>query len=105
VDRSRDAPSVHVDRIVPIEEARRTMAQGVLVRLCRVEGDVLERLRRQVEASSGPLPLVLEFRPDADTLARVKAGPLWTVAPTDALVERLGSLPEVTGWEFLARAP
>ena len=33
LDRTREEPSVQVDRIVPVEDAPREMAQGVLVRL------------------------------------------------------------------------
>ena len=51
------------------------------------------------------LPLVLEFEPEPQTLARVKAGPGWAVSPTDDLLAQLGALPEVTAAEFLAKHP
>ncbi|MDF1701503.1 MAG: DNA polymerase III subunit alpha [Planctomycetota bacterium] len=105
VDRNREMPSLHVDKIVPIEEARRVKAQGVLVRLRAIQGDVLDRLKQTVTASAGELPLVLEFEPEPRTVARVKAGPGWSVEPTDQLLDALDALPEVVGAEFLARTP
>ena len=105
VDRNRESPSVHVDKLVPIEEAKRVMAQGVLVRLKAIQGDVLDRLKQTVSASAGELPLVLEFEPEPHTLARVKAGPSWGVAPSDELLEAIGQLPEVANVEFLAKTP
>jgi DNA polymerase-3 subunit alpha len=105
VDRTRDIPSVHVDRLVPVEDASRTLARGVLVRLESVEASVLERLREAVTAARGDLPLVLEFKPDRKTVARVKAGPSWQVEATEDLLERLSDMPEVRAAEFLARAP
>jgi len=105
VDRSRDVPSVHVNRVVPVEEASRTLARGVLVRLHDIDGSVLERLREAVSAAAGPLPLVLEFNPDPDTVARVKAGPGWGVEASEDLLANLDAMPEVAGAEFLARAP
>ncbi|MDA1193996.1 MAG: DNA polymerase III subunit alpha, partial [Planctomycetota bacterium] len=105
VDRSRESPNVRVDRVVPIEEARRIMAQGVLVRLGAIQGDVLERLKQAVTAARGDLPLVLEFEPEPSTLARVKAGPAWRVAASDELLAALGAVPGVRAAEFLARTP
>jgi DNA polymerase-3 subunit alpha len=105
LDRQREAPSVRVDRVVPIEEARRVLAQGVLVRLSSVEGDVLDRLKQTVTAAAGSLPLVLEFRPEPRTVARVRAGPAWGVQASDDLLDRLGALPEVATAQFLARTP
>ncbi|MDJ0521611.1 MAG: DNA polymerase III subunit alpha [Planctomycetota bacterium] len=105
VSRDRDTPSIHVNRVVPIDEASRVMAQGVLVRLKDVEGDVLTRLKTAVAEATGSLPLVLEFRPEPETVARVKAGPSWGVEASEQLLANLDALPEVEGAEFLARSP
>jgi DNA polymerase-3 subunit alpha len=105
LDRSREEPSVQVDRIVPVEEAPREMAQGVLVRLQEVEPEALRRLHATVADRPGGLPLVIEFRPEPDTVARVKAGPTWSVAASDDLLGRLAALPDVEGAEYLAREP
>jgi DNA polymerase-3 subunit alpha len=105
LDRSREVPSVHVNRIVPVEDADRMLAQGVLVRLRAVGADVLRRVHETVTASTGPLPLVLEFRPEPETVARVRAGPAWSVEASEDLLARLGALPQVEGAEYLARTP
>ncbi len=105
LDHSRETPSVHVNRIVPVEEASRSLAEGVLVKLRSAEQDALARLREAVAHAAGPLPLVLEFEPEPRTRARVKAGPSWSVSATDDLLERLGELPDVEGAEYLARSP
>jgi DNA polymerase III alpha subunit len=105
LDRTREEPSVQVDRIVPVEDAPREMAQGVLVRLANAHEPVLTRLRETVTSAPGALPLVIEFRPEPGTLARVKAGPAWCVAAGEDLLSRLGALPEVETVEYLARTP
>jgi DNA polymerase-3 subunit alpha len=105
VSRDRDTPSVHVNRVVPIDEASRVMAQGVLVRLSAVEGDVLARLKVAVAEATGSLPLVLEFHPEPETVARVKAGPAWGVEASEQLLANLDALPEVEAAEFLAKSP
>ena len=56
-------------------------------------------------SAPGGLPLVIEFRPEPGTLARVKAGPAWCVAAGDDLLDRLGALPDVEAVEYLARTP
>ncbi|MDJ0976141.1 MAG: DNA polymerase III subunit alpha [Planctomycetota bacterium] len=105
VDLGREEPNVHVNRIIPIEVAPRLMAQGVLVRLGKVERPVLDGIRTAVSMRTGPLPLVLEFEAEPETLARVKAGAAWSVAPTEDLLDRLAAVPHVASAEFLARAP
>jgi DNA polymerase-3 subunit alpha len=105
VDTTRETPSVQVDRLIPIEEAPREMARGVLVRLRRADGAALDALRRAVRQSPGALPLVLEFQVDEATLARVKAGPQWSVGAQDGLLERLAALPPVEAADWLATAP
>ncbi len=105
VDTTRETPSVQVDRIVPVEDAPRDMARGVLVRLRQADGPVLDRLQTEIQSAPGALPLVLEFLADDETLARVKAGPAWSVAADDALLERLAGVPDVDTAEYLARAP
>jgi DNA polymerase-3 subunit alpha len=105
VDRAREEPSLQVDRIVPIEEAPRVLARGVLVRLERADGDALGRLRGAIGSSPGDLPVVLEFRPEEGAVARVKAGPSWAVAPTERLLPLLRALPDVAAAEYLTRDP
>lgn len=105
VDRSREAPSVHVDRLARVEQAASAFAQGLLVRLRRTGDEALSRVERALGSRRGPLPVVLEFRPEGGLLARVKAGPGWAIEPSVDLLEHLGRLPEVEGAEFLARAP
>jgi len=105
VDHSREPSGLHVDRLVPIEEAPRTLAQGVLVRLHDVEAPTLERLKSTCGANHGPLPVVIEFAPESDAVARVKAGHEWGVEASESLIVGLCGDPSVERAEFLARAP
>ena len=106
VDLSRDAPSLHVDRLIPVEEAPRRLAQGVLLRLESVDEERLDKLRTLLQRHAGDLPVVLEFSPEPEIRARVKAGPGWNVAPSEALFHLLGEhMPDLEAAEFLAQAP
>jgi DNA polymerase-3 subunit alpha len=105
LDRSRETPSVQVDRIVPVEEAAPSFARGLLVRLETADDRVLEALEAEARTAPGPLPVVLEFRPEPDVVARVRAGPSWNVTASDDLVRRLGLLPSVAAVEYLAAEP
>jgi DNA polymerase-3 subunit alpha len=105
VDRTRETPSVQVDRIFPVEEGPRALARGVLLRLGAVSPDALARLREVLGPFKGGLPVVLEFRPEPATVARVKAGPGWWVAPNDDLLPTLAGVPDIEAAEFLAREP
>jgi DNA polymerase-3 subunit alpha len=97
-----ESVSLHVDALIPIEEAPLRLARGVLLRLAGTGSDDLERLRRRLAPHHGPLPLVLEFDTDPGTRARVRAGPSWAVQPSEALLEALGAAAEVEGVELLA---
>ncbi len=105
VDLSRDEPSFQVDRIVPVEDAPRVLAQGVLVRLHDAGSEALDNLKATVAEQPGELAIVLEFLADHETLARVKAGPSWRVAAGEDLLDRLAALPAVERAEYLVREP
>ena len=101
VDRTRETPSVQVDRILPVEDAPRALARGLLLRIEEPSVETLRSVREALASTPGSLPVVLEFRPEAHTVARVKAGPGWSVAASDDLIPRLASLPRVAGAEYL----
>ena len=105
LDKSRETPSVHVNRVIPVEAAPRLLAQGLLIRLRQVEDETLERLKATLHECCGPLPVVLEFRTAPETVARVKAGPGWSVEAVEDLLDRVGTLPDVAAAEYLAHAP
>jgi DNA polymerase-3 subunit alpha len=105
LDRGRETPSVQVDRLVALEDAPRLMARGLLVRMERTDADALGGLRTALSRFAGDLPVVLEFRPEPGTLARVRAGPSWCVAPTETLLADIQRLPGVAAAEYLARDP
>ena len=106
VEVGEDAVSLHVDTLVPIEDAPRTLARGVLIELRRTEAEALKQLRAAVQQHSGPLPVLLEFAPepdtDPDTRARVRTGPAWAVAPHERLLDALRAVPLVDDARFLA---
>ena len=94
--------SLHVDELTPIDDAPRKFAQGVLIRLSDTAEPALGRVRAALQQHSGPLPVLLEFEPEPDTVARVRAGPAWAVTPHDTLLEQLRAVPDVSKAEFLA---
>ena len=67
--------------------------------------EALGRVREVLRGTPGSLPVVLEFHPESDTVARVKAGPSWSVDAGVDLLERLRALPDVREAEFLCREP
>jgi DNA polymerase-3 subunit alpha len=105
VDRTREVPSVQVDRIVAVEDAPRALARGLLVRLERADADGLEALRTVLKRFPGELATVLEIRPEPGAVARVRTGPGWSAAPHADLLPALATLPGVSGAEYLARDP
>jgi DNA polymerase III subunit alpha len=110
LDRQREAPSIQVDRIVALEDAPRAFARGLLVRLGRTDAGTLAALKAALAAHAGDDPagrlaVVLEFRPEPGALARVRAGPAWSVAPAPGLLAGVLAVTGVDGAEYLAREP
>ena len=105
VDASRDEPTIRVARVVPMEQASRVFARGVLVRLSDATPPTLDAVRSALQASPGPLAVALEFHPDARSRVVVKASSSWSVVADDAVLERVRTLPGVRGAEFLTREP
>jgi DNA polymerase-3 subunit alpha len=105
VDRTREMPSVQVDRLVAVEDAPRTLARGLLVRLERADTEALAGLRSALQRYPGELAVVLEIQPEPGAVARVRAGPQWCTAPHADLLPALSALPYVGGAEFLGRDP
>jgi DNA polymerase-3 subunit alpha len=109
VDASREEPTLRVSRVVTLEEAPAAFARGLLVRLDEAPPEALRTVigavQGAVRRAPGPLPLVLEVRPDAASRAVVKAGPAWNVAAAPGLVESLVGLAGVSAAEWLGRDP
>jgi DNA polymerase-3 subunit alpha len=104
-DRSREMPSVQVDRLLAVEDAPRALARGLLVRLERADADALAGVRAVLQRYPGDLAVVLEIRPEPGAGARVRAGPQWSAAAHVDLVPALGALASVAGAEYLGREP
>jgi DNA polymerase-3 subunit alpha len=105
IDRTRENPSLQVDRIVPIEDAPRLLARGLLVRLTGTTPTTLRALRDALRTFPGELPVVLEFKPEPGAVARVRAGQGWSVAPEAGLLAAASAVEGVVAAEFLAREP
>jgi DNA polymerase-3 subunit alpha len=105
VDRSREEPSLQVDRIVPVEEGPRALARGLLVRIEAPPEEALAGLKRSGLSAEGTLPLILEFRPEPGLVARVRAGPAWRAPPDGDPLTRLAAVPGVASVEYLASEP
>ncbi len=95
VDASREEPTLRVSKVVPIEEAPYAMAKGLLVRLRDPAPATLAALKAALSGAPGPLPVALEFSPDATSKVVVRAGPSWNVAASAELVARIEALPGI----------
>jgi DNA polymerase-3 subunit alpha len=105
IDHTREHPSLQVDSIVPIEDAPRLLARGLLVRLSATEPSTLGRLKECLRAFPGDLPVVLEFKPEPGAVARVRTGPGWSVASDERLLAAVGAIENVAATEYLSREP
>ena len=105
VDASRDEPTVRVKTIVAMEDAAHVFARGFLVRLADATPATLDAVRVALQANPGPLPVALDFHPDARSRVMVKAGSSWSVASTANLPDLIRAVPGVRHAEFLTRAP
>ncbi len=105
VDASRDEPTVRVKTIVAIEDAPHVFAKGFLVRLHDATPATLDAVRAALQSVPGPLPVALDFHPDARSRVVVKAGPSWSVASAANLPDLIRAVPGVRSAEFLTREP
>jgi DNA polymerase III subunit alpha len=89
LDRRRDPPELIVSRIIPIEQGRSELTQGIIVRLQKGlhQAEDLERLRRAVRVHQGNLDLYLEIVGlEHVRRAIYKAGPNLRVRYDDRLI-------------------
>ncbi|MFM8385347.1 MAG: DNA polymerase III subunit alpha [Planctomycetia bacterium] len=105
IDHTREKPSLQVDMIVPVEDAPRMLARGLLLRLAPQGAEALPALKQVLGRWPGPLPVVLEFQPEPGFVARVRAGQGWGVAAEAGLLEAVAAAPGVAAAEFLSRDP
>ncbi len=106
INTSRDEISVGVDSLVPIEEAGRSYARGLLIELQTTEDETLDRLESVLTAHAGPLPVVLQFQPTANRVACVRAGATWSVQADLGLLEAIeNAVPSVSSARYLSRDP
>ena len=105
LDHTRENPSLQVDAIVPIEDAPRLLARGLLVRLSTTDAEVLSALKECLRRFPGELPVVLEFKPEPNAVARVRAGAGWSVDPDAGLLAAVQALQHVAAAEYLSREP
>ncbi len=96
VDRRREEPSLRVNRIIPIGEARRELSQHVLVQLRTTGGpsEVLPELRELCSSHRGKCPLLLQVSSPEGwvTTIKPKARGLTAVDPCNELLERLEAI-------------
>jgi len=96
VDRRREEPSLRVTRIIPVSEARRELAQQLLVRLRTTGGrsETLPDLRDLCRSYRGKCPLCLQISSPEGwvTTIRPKARGLSAVDPCDDFLQKLVEL-------------
>jgi len=93
VDRRREEPSIRVNRLIPVEHARRTLARDVLVRLRSTGGplDSLSDLHRACQAHPGRTPVVFQVRSPAGWVATIQARENGGVEASDELLAQLAA--------------
>ena len=90
VDRKREAPSLRVSRVVPVDQAPTQFAKALLIDV--TEGTPLDELTRLLQAHRGECRVFLNV-PTADGLvAQIECNPLIRVTANRTLSEKLSTL-------------
>jgi DNA polymerase-3 subunit alpha len=83
VDRRREEPTLVVNRILTLEQARRELARGLylLLRLGRTQPEDIDRLAEVLRQAPGPCPVFLTIKDEADKLCVLKLGRDFAINP------------------------
>ena len=93
IDRRREAPSIRIDRVVPISEARRQLSRKLRLNLHPPlePAGLVGRLREVCQQHRGPCELVVQVTTPHGIVA-IKSRAVQRVDPSDALLGELSSL-------------
>ena len=96
VDRRREEPSLRVNRIIPVENARRELSQHLLIKLRTTGGpsEILPDLQQLCRHHRGKCPLLLQVSSPEGwiTTIKPKGRGLTAVEPSSELFDRLEAL-------------
>jgi DNA polymerase-3 subunit alpha len=84
VDRRREEPTLVINRILTLEEARRELARGLylLLRLGRTQTDDIDRLAAVLRQARGSCPVYLTIKDGADKNCLLKLGRDFAIDPS-----------------------
>ncbi|HTU88587.1 MAG TPA: DNA polymerase III subunit alpha, partial [Gemmataceae bacterium] len=85
VDRRREEPTLVINRILTLEQARRELARGLylLVRLGRTMPDDIDRLAGVLQQTPGPCPVFLTIKDGANKSCLLKLGRNFAINPSN----------------------
>ncbi len=83
VDRRREEPTLVINRILTLEQARRELARGLylLLRLEQSSPGDIDRLAQVLRQSQGPCPVFLTIKDGADKFCVLKLGREFAINP------------------------
>jgi DNA polymerase-3 subunit alpha len=85
VDRRREEPTLVINRILTLDQARRELARGLylLLRLGRTQPEDINRLAAVLQQTPGPCPVFLTIKDGADKFCVLKLGRDFAVNPSN----------------------
>jgi DNA polymerase-3 subunit alpha len=94
VDRRREEPTLIINRILTLEQAKRELARGLylLLRLGRSQTEDIDRLGAVLRQSPGPCPVFLTIKDGADKFCVLKLGRDFGVNPSTFAQEDLEAI-------------
>ncbi|MGH7226062.1 MAG: OB-fold nucleic acid binding domain-containing protein, partial [Gemmataceae bacterium] len=84
VDRRRDEPTLVINRILTLDDAKRELARGLylLLRLGRTQMEDIDRLAAVLRQARGPCPVYLTIKDGADKKCLLKLGRDFAINPS-----------------------
>jgi DNA polymerase-3 subunit alpha len=94
VDRRREEPTLVINRILTLEQARRELARGLylLLRLGRTQPEDIDRLSEVLRQTPGPCPVFLTVKDGADKFCVLKLGRDFAINPNTVPQDDLEAL-------------
>ena len=94
VDRRRQDPSVRVNKIIPVDDARRTLTREVVIHLRSTGGelDLLPQVRTACREFEGSVPVFFKVSSPEGWVATIKPCSGAAIDPCDPFMERVAGL-------------
>lgn len=107
VDWNNDQPSIKVQKVLAVDEARNALTGAVKLHLKRdgLSPELLENLRAVCERHPGRCPVVLEIAMPDETQVTIRAGRAVAVRPTDAFGDEVNRIVGREGMRLMVKVP